>query len=896
MRRRMKRFLAFFCSLVMLLTMAQVNAFAMSNDIDNHWAKNTIQTWMDQDLVSGYPDGTFRPDANITRAEYMALVNNAYSLTQETDISFLDVKASDWYYNIVRRALFAGYIGGYPDNKIRPNQPITRQEAAVIIAKIKGLEENPLRANDLLDGGSIDPWSKGYIGAVLEAGYMAGYPDGTFKAKNPIKRGEAVFALNNTIKDHEESEEITESIDEEDISVPTSPSSSSGGGGGGGGSQTIAVTTITVSGAGGASTITAVDGTLQMSVNVAPAEASNKSVTWSVTPQTGSATISSTGLLTAVANGTITVVATAQDGSGITGSRQIIISGQSTESVSNKAELEAAIDNNSITNIVLISSINDDIAQSTARTSSFTIDFGSHVLTGNLDITANNLSMITFNGDAGTRIDGDITLQATGATVNNNVAITGTATLNGVGFSSYNANRTHSGGIRMIGRGRLNLSGNAGGSDVEIDTADAVVIAGEANNVVIRQPNTSIRSSGSVANIIVDAGATGSRIERLSGSTISSLVANGAVTIAREDDVDIIGDVSGVAAGSVLQPVEYRLTLVADPLAGGTVTGAGSANSRLYTEGTVVDIDASANLGYNFDGWEATTGIFDAAGTANTNFHMPAQAVTVTANFSPIVVTDVEIDQDNHTIKTGTSSQLSATITPGNAVDQTVVWSSSNNEVAIVDNVGEVTGIAVGTAVITVATNDGGYSDTVIITVENREISSVETISEIYVAYATSLGAVEAQLPLTVEVILDDASTEMLTVIWDDGTPVYNGTISGTYVFEGTLILATGISNTASYVATVEVMVDVDKSALLAAIEAGNIKHDAAIEGIEIGEYASGAKVIFKMAIEAAEGVAADGSATQIAVNQAVSDLATAEGIFDGTQVTSIDNRRYRNR
>ncbi|MDF1617946.1 Ig-like domain-containing protein [Petrocella sp. FN5] len=259
-----------------------------------------------------------------------------------------------------------------------------------------------------MDGSSIDPWSKGYIGAVLEAGYMAGYPDGTFKARNPIKRGEAVFALNNTKKDHEESEEITESIDEEGISVPTSPSSSSGGGGGGG-SQTIAVTTITVSGAGGASTITTVDGTLQMSVNVAPAEASNKSVTWSVTPQTGSATISSTGLLTAVANGTITVVATAQDGSGITGSRQIIISGQSTEGVSNKAELEAAIDNNSITNIVLISSITDDIAQSTARTSSFTIDFGSHVLTGNLDITANNLSMITFNGDAGTRIDGDIT-------------------------------------------------------------------------------------------------------------------------------------------------------------------------------------------------------------------------------------------------------------------------------------------------------------------------------------------------------------------------------------------------------------------------------------------------------------------------------------------------------
>jgi len=203
-RKRRKQFFTLLLSVVMLTSMIQVNAFAMSNDLENHWAENAIQTWIDQGLVNGYPDGSFRPDANITRAEYMALVNNAFDFSQETSISFSDVKPSDWYHTVVRIAVDAGYIGGYPDNTIKPNQPITRQEAATIIVKIQGLSENPLKADDLTDGSSIENWSKGYIGAVVEVGYMMGYPDGSFKAKKAIKRGEAVVALNNTIKDNEE--------------------------------------------------------------------------------------------------------------------------------------------------------------------------------------------------------------------------------------------------------------------------------------------------------------------------------------------------------------------------------------------------------------------------------------------------------------------------------------------------------------------------------------------------------------------------------------------------------------------------------------------------------------------------------------------------------------------
>src|SRR5690606_13424831 len=92
--------------------------------------------------------------------------------------------------------------------------------------------------------------------------------------------------------------------------------------------QIIPVTSITVTGAGGASAITSDNGTLQLTATVTPADATNKTVTWSVVNGTGQATINPTGLVTAIANGTVTARATANDGSGVAGTLVITISSQ----------------------------------------------------------------------------------------------------------------------------------------------------------------------------------------------------------------------------------------------------------------------------------------------------------------------------------------------------------------------------------------------------------------------------------------------------------------------------------------------------------------------------------------------------------------------------------------
>ncbi len=92
--------------------------------------------------------------------------------------------------------------------------------------------------------------------------------------------------------------------------------------------QTVTVTGITVTGAGGATTISTDKGTLQLTAAISPADATNKTVTWSIQNGTGQASISASGLVTALANGTVTARATANDGSGVIGTLTITISNQ----------------------------------------------------------------------------------------------------------------------------------------------------------------------------------------------------------------------------------------------------------------------------------------------------------------------------------------------------------------------------------------------------------------------------------------------------------------------------------------------------------------------------------------------------------------------------------------
>ena len=214
----MKKKHAITITAVLAASMAMsVTAFGAPTDIQGHWAQNTINKWVDKGDISGYPDGTFRPNNMITRAEFVVLVNNAMGYTKSGYAYFSDVPSHYWGKNAIQTGVVAGYISGDGNGIFRPNDPVTRQEAAAMISRILDLKQNESRAYRYTDSYAISNWAKGVVGAVSEAGIMAGYPDGSFGPNRVLTRAEAVLALDKTVNykpgDKEEDKEETKKED-----------------------------------------------------------------------------------------------------------------------------------------------------------------------------------------------------------------------------------------------------------------------------------------------------------------------------------------------------------------------------------------------------------------------------------------------------------------------------------------------------------------------------------------------------------------------------------------------------------------------------------------------------------------------------------------------------------
>lgn len=170
-------------------------------DINGHWAQVHIEKWINDGLIAGYPDGQFKPDGEITRAELVTLVNKAFKTkNNDTIYDFSDVKSSDWFYAEVMSAKAAGYISGYPDGTFKPNEAITRQEAAALITTLLNPEsEDESVIKSFNDYQSIDSWAKSSVNEVAIHGIMSGFPDKTFGPQKNITRAETVVTLDKAL-------------------------------------------------------------------------------------------------------------------------------------------------------------------------------------------------------------------------------------------------------------------------------------------------------------------------------------------------------------------------------------------------------------------------------------------------------------------------------------------------------------------------------------------------------------------------------------------------------------------------------------------------------------------------------------------------------------------------
>lgn len=163
------------------------------SDIDNHWAKEWIKNAVGLGFVSGYEDGTFKPDRTITRAEFSTMLNKAMKIEITENINFSDVREKEWFYKEIQKSVAAGFFSGYENNTFRPNNPIKREEVAKVVAgAITTGNIDGEGATLLKDYSTIQEWAKDSVNTVYNKGYILGYPDKMYMPSKALTRAEAV--------------------------------------------------------------------------------------------------------------------------------------------------------------------------------------------------------------------------------------------------------------------------------------------------------------------------------------------------------------------------------------------------------------------------------------------------------------------------------------------------------------------------------------------------------------------------------------------------------------------------------------------------------------------------------------------------------------------------------
>jgi len=154
----MKKILVLVIALSMLLGLfavrpASVNAAGFGDVPAGYWAKNQIDYLVAKGVIAGFPDGTFKPETPVTREQFAKMVCVAKGIKEykPSTATFKDVNSSRWSYGFVEAAAKAGYIKGYPDGTFGPDKNITRQELAVLGVRVVGKESQALNLNKTLE-------------------------------------------------------------------------------------------------------------------------------------------------------------------------------------------------------------------------------------------------------------------------------------------------------------------------------------------------------------------------------------------------------------------------------------------------------------------------------------------------------------------------------------------------------------------------------------------------------------------------------------------------------------------------------------------------------------------------------------------------------------------------
>lgn len=191
------------------------------SDVNGHWAEFYISKVYNEHIIGGYPNGRFLPNKPVTRAEFIAMVNKTYDLDRidsDEAVYYSDIAPTAWYYNDIQTAIAAGYAPGYEDNTFKPNTPITRQEAAVMLSNLIPAGKKGGNLKSFSDSKQVDKAAVEAMTKLIGKGYLGGYSDKKLHPADPITRAQAAKILSDVI-DNEDIVTRKTVVDENDTKL-----------------------------------------------------------------------------------------------------------------------------------------------------------------------------------------------------------------------------------------------------------------------------------------------------------------------------------------------------------------------------------------------------------------------------------------------------------------------------------------------------------------------------------------------------------------------------------------------------------------------------------------------------------------------------------------------------
>jgi hypothetical protein len=168
-------------------------------DVKGHWAEKTIETFIKLGVIQGYGDNKFNPDGNITRAEFATILTKIFNMEAGTKSVTLGDVATHWAKSSIDKLTSLGVLSGYGDGTFRPDRTISREEMIIIISRIVSLPPAVGGENNVTFTDVDNSYAKNALNDAVKAGIINGKGNNLIEPKSKSTRAEALTIVLNTL-------------------------------------------------------------------------------------------------------------------------------------------------------------------------------------------------------------------------------------------------------------------------------------------------------------------------------------------------------------------------------------------------------------------------------------------------------------------------------------------------------------------------------------------------------------------------------------------------------------------------------------------------------------------------------------------------------------------------